>query len=296
MKFFAVCLASALALTSSFTTLPAPATQSRLYSEVAEKETMDAPASTIVAAKGGAIQSFDDLKSFANEANPIVKYFDPMNLADFEGGFWEEGQEATIGFLRHAEIKHGRVAMAAFVGYLVHAQGWTWPFPMQMDGAGWPKLDSVGSVPALWDALPQASKWQIILAIGALEVWDEYQFEGIPESKEPHYMRGGQPGKFASKKGSIFPLNLYDPFGFNGRMSDEKKQRRLVMEVNNGRLAMIGIFGFLAEGAVPGSVPLLKGLIPGYSGNVMIPFEGDFKWFPGNMIADAADAVSTASY
>ena len=73
-------------------------------------------------------------------------------------------------------------------------------------------------------------------------------------------------------------------------------RRRLVMEVNNGRLAMIGIFGFLAEGAVPGSVPLLKGLIPGYSGNVMIPFEGDFKWFPGNMIADAADAVSTASY
>ena len=55
------------------------------------------------------------------------------------------------------------------------------------------------------------------------------------------------------------------------------------MEVNNGRLAMIGIMGFLAEGAVPGSVPLLKGVIPQYEGNVMIPFEGDFHWFPGNM-------------
>jgi len=204
-----------------------------------------------------------------------------MNLATFEGGFWDQGQEATIGWLRQSEIKHGRVAMAAFVGYIIHAQGITWPFPMQMDGAAWPKLASVGSVPALWDALPEVSKWQIIIAIGALEFWDEYQFEGIPEDKEPHYMRGGQPGKFANKKNSIFPLNLYDPFGFNKGMSDEKREKRLVMEINNGRLAMIGIFGFLAEGAVPGSVPLLKGIIPHYDGNVMIPFEGDFTGYWG---------------
>ena len=89
--------------------------------------------------------------------------------------------------------------------------------------------------------------------------------------------------QFANKKGSILPLNLYDPFGFNKSMSDEKKANRLVMEVNNGRLAMVGIMGFLAEGAVPGSVPLLKGVIPGYEGNVMIPFEGDFHWLPGNI-------------
>jgi len=131
---------------------------------------------------------------------------------------------------------------------------------------------------------------QIILAIGALEVWDEYQFD-VSEDKEPHYMRGGQPGKFANKKGSIFPFNLYDPFGFNKGMSDEKRQKRLVTEVNNGRLAMIGIFGFLAEGAVPGSVPLLKGIIPSYTGNVMIPFEGDFHWLTPNYVAVASSAA-----
>jgi len=45
-------------------------------------------------------------------------------------------------------------------------------------------------------------------------------------------------------------------------------------EINNGRLAMIGLMGFLAEGAIPGSVPALKGLIPA-SGpvNVMSPFD-----------------------
>jgi hypothetical protein len=55
-------------------------------------------------------------------------------------------------------------------------------------------------------------------------------------------------------------------------MSEEKKQTRLLAEINNGRLAMIGIMGFLAEGKVPGSVPALVGKIPQYAGEVMQPF------------------------
>ena len=37
-------------------------------------------------------------------------------------------------------------------------------------------------------------------------------------------------------------------------------------------LAMIGIFGFISESCVPGSVPALNGVIPYYSGDVMAPF------------------------
>ena len=43
------------------------------------------------------------------------------------------------------------------------------------------------------------------------------------------------------------------------------------MEINNGRLAMIGIMGFLAAEKVPGSVPVLSFIKP-YAGDVMQPF------------------------
>merc|ERR1719261_1343697 len=61
--------------------------------------TSRAPAANMAAA--------DDLKDFVKELNPVVGYWDPLNLADCD--FWDQGNEATVGFLRHAEIKHGRV-------------------------------------------------------------------------------------------------------------------------------------------------------------------------------------------
>merc|ERR1719182_784654 len=51
------------------------------------------------------------------------------------------------------------------------------------------------------------------------------------------------------------------------------------MEINNGRLAMLGIFSIISESKVPGSVPLITGLIPEYKGDYMVPFEADFSIF-----------------
>ena len=63
-------------------------------------------------------------------------------------------------------------------------------------------------------------------------------------------------------------------------LTPEQKEKKLLAEVNNGRLAMLGMMSFLAESQVPGSVPGLTGIgLRPYDGNVMIPFEGDFAMF-----------------
>ena len=152
--------------------------------------------------------------------------------------------------------------MFAFVGYIVHANGITWPWAMTLAGDPFPK---VSNAPEAWDAIPEAAKWQIILFVGFLEYWRESQ-------SGTHYMSGGKIGYFPPFDAKIIPggaLNLYNPFGY--AMTDEQKERRLVAEINNGRLAMLGIFGFISEGAVEGAVPALKGIIPHYDGDVMAP-------------------------
>ena len=109
-------------------------------------------------------ESKADLQALAGKCNPIVKYFDPLGLAEKE--FWGTSNEATIGFLRESEVKHGRIAMFAFVGYIVHANGITWPWPMTLDGQPFPQ---VSNAPEAWDAIPEEAKLQIVMFVGFLE-------------------------------------------------------------------------------------------------------------------------------
>merc|ERR1719362_977990 len=106
------------------------------------------------------MQTQADLEAQAKQLNPVVGYWDPLNLA--QANFWEQGDEATIGFLRHAEIKHGRVAMAAFVGYCVQSN-FHWPWKMTLEGDDFPSVDL--SPEQQWDAIPEVAKWQSSLLL-----------------------------------------------------------------------------------------------------------------------------------
>merc|ERR1711966_327376 len=92
---------------------------------------------------------------------------------------------------------------------------------------------------------------------------------------QQHYVRGGKPGYYPTLKDKFphpVPLNLWDPFGFLSKATPEKKEKALLAEINNGRLAMIGIFGLISasKGLI---VPGLDSLpIPSYAGEIMAPF------------------------
>jgi len=248
-----------------------------------------APPTIVAALAVGGADAKEDLVTLAKGLNPAIGYYDPLNLA--EGEFWGQSQEATIGFLRHSEIKHGRIAMAGFVGFIVHANGIHFPWKVPGD-----ELCAKGVSPvALWQNIPYEAKLQIILTLGIFEIYSE-----VAVSKSPgqggHYMRGGKPGYFPPFKGPAqgtlgdedgrpllphpAPLNLYDPFNVNKNKSDEWKAKKLQTEINNGRLAMLGLMSFLSEGAIPGSVPALKGLIPATGEiNVMSAFDFSKPFF-----------------
>ena len=113
-------------------------------------------------------------------------------------------------------------------------------------------------------------------------------------------MRGGKPGYFPTFDEMVHPvpLNLWDPFGFTSKMTPERKEKALLAEINNGRLAQIGIFGMIsaskglkvrslhhpapyAPGCLRSSSTLRLVQVPGldsiagikpYAGEVMAPF------------------------
>ena len=114
----------------------------------------------------GEISDKAGLKALAVKLNPVVGYWDPLNIG-------MSGKE-TIGWFRHAEIKHGRVAMAAFVGYCIQATGFHFPWnlqgplglavPSDTPTISFADISAAGGPADQWDALPSAAKIQILMA------------------------------------------------------------------------------------------------------------------------------------
>ena len=217
----------------------------------------------------------------STKLNPVVGYYNPLALGeDSVGNAYDTTQ--AIGYLRHAEIKHGRVAMAAFVGYIVQSN---FCFPWDLaGGVSYASIQAAGSPPAQWDAVPTAGKLQILLAIGALELWGEGSTT-LAGDGQKHYMRGGKPGYYPTfnmfrENVHPLPLDLWDPLGFTKKLSPERKEKALLAEINNGRLAMIGIMGMVS--AAKGlKVPGLDSIgLQQYDGEVMAFFSASDAKLP----------------
>lgn len=184
----------------------------------------------------------DSLEGTGEETGGEI--WDPLGIS-------ESVSDEALMWFRHAELKHGRAAMLACVGYITGAAGITFPGEIAK-GVSFASVNADGVFNA-WGNTPAEGKLQILLLIFALEV--------ATESKKPHYMRGGVPGKidqlpFNGITGLWAPsIKFWDPLGFMGALTDEQKARKRKAELKNGRLAMIGIISFLVSHNLPGAVP-----------------------------------------
>jgi len=206
-------------------------------------------------------------------------FWDPLGASELN--FWGLGNEGTIGYLRHAEIKHGRVAMAGFLGFCAQCTDLVKGPHKVLPYRGY--VEDV-SPQEQWDNIPLIGKLQIITLIGMLESYGEGA--GCDSSEYVHYTQGGLPGFYPSIKGKggapygQLVLDLYDPFGILPDQTAEEKERGRRVEINNGRAAMLGLFAVLSEskGLVVPPLDFIEGF-PKYDGNVMIPFSNDFSFF-----------------
>lgn len=163
--------------------------------------------------------------------------FDPLGLATL-------GSPATLAWFRHAELKHGRVCMAAFVGWLVAVSGLHFPGLISpTEGVSFADLSKLAPLEQ-WSATPATGKLQMLLAIGFIEHQSEWKVK-------PHYMTpGGTPGNLKPLK------KFWDPVGFVSKLSPEKLERQRLAELKNGRAAMLGVVSVLVGSSIPGSIPV----------------------------------------
>jgi len=134
---------------------------------------------------------------------------------------------------RAVEIKHGRISMMAFIGMLVQELGWT--FPGSLDAAGTVPFNEVMKdgmgFPALAN-IPAAGLVQIVLFAGLAEgaAMPSSEYTGGPQDLPggfdgaPPFIPGGYP----------FMTQIEDP---------EERDRKLNIEIQNGRAAMLGVTG-----------------------------------------------------
>jgi len=151
-------------------------------------------------------------------------FFDPLDLtADLS--------EGKVRYFREVELKHGRVSMLAAVGFLVGEQFH-------------PLFGGNINVPSYvaYQETPLQTFWPTVVGIiGVFEFFSITSIEGSFEIREA----------FSNGVNRVAGDFMFDPLGLKPKTPEElsKMQEK---ELNNGRLAMIGIAGMVAQELVNG--------------------------------------------
>lgn len=209
-KFTALVLLACLAATEAF----APARS--LFSAVAPRT-----------AARGRMSMFDPSQEYG--VLPPVGFFDPLKLSK---GISEE----KFMRWRTVEIKHGRVAMMAFLGF-VWQQG-VGHLPGYISKSADLKFSDIPDGMAAISAVPALGWAQILWFAGLLEL-GPYNLDKM-----------GAPGQWKI----VNPVS--GPDAYPG-VTDENRIQKLTIELQNGRLAMLGVLGMaMGDVVAPGTLGL----------------------------------------
>eukprot|EP00339_Tiarina_fusa_P018970 CAMPEP_0117046154 /NCGR_PEP_ID=MMETSP0472-20121206/31921_1 /TAXON_ID=693140 ORGANISM="Tiarina fusus, Strain LIS" /NCGR_SAMPLE_ID=MMETSP0472 /ASSEMBLY_ACC=CAM_ASM_000603 /LENGTH=196 /DNA_ID=CAMNT_0004758413 /DNA_START=13 /DNA_END=603 /DNA_ORIENTATION=- len=163
-------------------------------------------------ARSTAVNAFEDELG----VQPPLGFFDPLGLV-------ADGNESNFDRLRFVEIKHGRVAMLAVVGYLITEAGVRLPGLISFDGT---KFADVPSGFSAIGAVPGAGLLQLFSFIGFLEIFVMKDITG---------------GEFIGDFRNGFIDYGWDTF------DDETKLSKRAIELNQGRAAMMGILALMVH-------------------------------------------------
>jgi hypothetical protein len=128
-----------------------------------------------------------------------------------------------VDFLREAELKHGRICMLAYVGFVATDIGFKiYPFPEAYEG-----LTAVTAHDAL---VEQGAMGQIFLWISIAETISAVAITQMLQGS------GRAPGDFG-----------FDPLNFMKDKSEEEQKEMQMKELTNGRLAMMAFSGIITQ-------------------------------------------------
>lgn len=153
---------------------------------------------------------------FANEigAQAPLGYFDPLRIC-------ADGNKAQFERLRYVELKHGRIAMLAVVGYLTTYAGVRFPGAEDIP-AGFAALQN----------LPTGVWAQMFLTIGVMEAFNRDASDIWPDAPASEF-----PGDFR---------NGFLDFGWD-KQTDAWKEKKRAIELNQGRAAQMGILSLMVH-------------------------------------------------
>merc|ERR1719393_631671 len=199
------------------------------------------------------VQTYIDVTGTAyTEVDTFVPKFDEVGVLP-PLGRWdplqirEQGPERYRRFVE-MEIKHGRLAMAGFLGVVTTYSGVRWPgYLSKAEGIQFSDLP--GGAISSWAALPTAAWFQIVLFISICEVlWLKQDPEKAPGDVVPE----GAPW---ARYPDGYDVWLGD--GTTKQVGEDElilgKTWKLNAERNNGRAAMMGITGMIIHESLTGN-------------------------------------------